>query len=97
MDSKTITKSKQQIQLGTKYDVILLNDHYTPFEFVIQLLQVVFGKTNEAATVITNAVHNNGSGVAGTYIKEVAIQKQIESMQIAKREGHPLRVEIKEK
>jgi len=89
-----------EVTIGLKepsmYSVILLNDNYTPMDFVIQLLVQVFGHTEESAMAVTMAVHNNGKGAAGVYSYEIAQQKQIDAKTAAEQFGHPLRLVLEE-
>ena len=72
------------------YKVLLINDDYTPMEFVVQLLEYVFHKSLEEATRIMLHVHNNGVGVCGVYTYEVAETKVVRVMSLARRAQHPL-------
>jgi ATP-dependent Clp protease adaptor protein ClpS len=76
------------------YQVILLNDDYTPMDFVIFALQKVFGLNYERATEIMLAVHTKGLGVCGIFPKEIAEMKALEMNQLAKDHQHPLLTEI---
>ena len=72
------------------YRVILLNDDYTPMEFVIYVLQTFFSYDKEKATQIMLAVHTKGKGVCGIYAKEVAETKSNQINNFAKQNEHPL-------
>ncbi len=72
------------------YQVILLNDDYTPMEFVVLVLQKYFGKSQEEAMQIMLAVHNTGRGVCGVYPKDVAATRITLVLQFAKSRQHPL-------
>ena len=74
----------------TLYRVILLNDNYTPMEFVIYVLQTFFSYDKEKATQIMLAVHTKGKGVCGIYTKEVAETKSNQINSFAKQNEHPL-------
>ena len=76
------------------YQVILLNDDYTPMDFVIFALQKVFALNFERATEIMLAVHTKGLGVCGIFPKEIAEMKALEMNQLAKDHQHPLLTEI---
>ncbi len=89
-DTKEIFKPEEP----AKYDVIFLNDDITPMEFVIRILKQIFNKTQEEAVQITKYVHENGKGVAGTYIYEVAEQKGIETTLLAREQKYPLQVKV---
>ncbi len=85
-DSDVLTRVKKP-QL---YKVILLNDNYTTMEFVVYVLQKYFQKNEHEARKIMLDVHNNGSGVAGIYPREVAETKSKQVMAHAEQEGFPL-------
>ena len=76
------------------YDVIFLNDDYTPFEFVISLLVEVFNKSGDEAKRVTAEVHELGQGVVGYYNAEVAEQKSSEATLLSRTAGHPLVVKV---
>lgn len=76
------------------YQVILINDDYTPMDFVIFALQKVFALNYERATEIMLAVHTKGLGVCGIFPKEIAEMKALEMNQLAKDHQHPLLTEI---
>ena len=72
------------------YNVLLLNDDYTPMEFVVMVLEKIFNKKQEEATQIMLHVHKNGIGVCGTFTYEVAESKCKSVMDMAKKNEHPL-------
>jgi len=72
------------------YNVLLLNDDYTPMEFVIIVLAKIFNKKQEEATQIMLHVHKKGVGVCGTFTYEVAESKCKSVMDMAKKNEHPL-------
>jgi ATP-dependent Clp protease adaptor protein ClpS len=78
------------------FAVILLNDDYTPMDFVILVLRRFFGKNEEEATKIMLDVHQKGAGVAGTYTLEVAEMKVMQVNQFAQGNQHPLKSTLKE-
>lgn len=80
------------LQMPSKYAVVLLNDDFTPMDFVIELLIEIFGHEPVNAMSITQAIHEEGQGSAGVYSFEVAQQKQIEGTEIARQFSHPLRI-----
>jgi ATP-dependent Clp protease adaptor protein ClpS len=84
--AKTAPKTKRP----SLYKVLLLNDDYTPQEFVVWLLQVVFKKAPDEAVTIMLHVHQNGVGVCGVYTYEVAETKVAQVMELARRNQHPL-------
>ena len=81
---------KPKTKKPSMYNVLLLNDDYTPMEFVIIVLESVFNKKQEDATQIMLHVHKNGVGVCGTFTYEVAETKCKIVMDMAKKSEHPL-------
>ena len=76
------------------FKVILLNDDYTPMEFVVYVLQRFFGMSNSQATAIMLNVHQRGVGVCGIYSYEVAEAKATQVMDYARQNEHPLQLQI---
>lgn len=72
------------------YQVVLLNDDYTPMEFVVMILQRIFGKSPEVATQIMLKVHHEGRGVCGVYTRDIAATKVEMVQQTAHAHQHPL-------
>ncbi|HHL43236.1 MAG TPA: ATP-dependent Clp protease adapter ClpS [Hellea balneolensis] len=85
------TKVRPKTKKPSQYRVILLNDDFTPMEFVVAILVGIFKKTPEEATQIMLNVHQNGIGVCGIYTFEVAETKVAQVLDTAKRAGHPLK------
>lgn len=93
-DIKTATKEKLKVDEPSMYDVIFLNDEVTTFDFVMKVLKQIFNKTNDQALALTKHIHEEGKGVVGTYLHEIAEQKGIETTVLARDEGFPLQVKI---
>ena len=91
---KTLTQEKIKIEEPSKYDVIFLNDEVTTFEFVVKVLTQIFNKTTDQAIALTKQIHEQGKGIVGTYIYEIAEQKGIETTLLAREEGYPLQVKV---
>lgn len=89
-DSNIATKTKPVAQKPPMYKVLLLNDDYTPMEFVVQILQTFFNKTIEEATEIMMHVHRKGVGLCGVYTREIAETKVTQVMAAARQAEHPL-------
>jgi len=89
-DTGTITKTRPKTKKPSLYRVLLLNDDYTPMEFVVLILQDVFNKTREDAMRIMLHVHNQGVGECGVYPFEVAETKVTRVMDTARKNQHPL-------
>lgn len=85
------TKARPKTKKPSQYRVILLNDDYTPMDFVVSILMGVFKRSSEEATKIMLAVHQDGLGVCGIYTFEVAETKVGQVMDAAKRGKHPLK------
>ena len=88
--TSVVTKTKPKTKKPSLYKVLLLNDDYTPMEFVVLILQRFFGKGREEATRIMLHVHQKGVGVCGVYTFEVAETKVTQVMDFARNHQHPL-------
>lgn len=88
--------TKEALKPPGMWAVVFHNDDYTPIEFVVACLMQVFHKNREQAHVITMQVHNAGKGIAGTYTKDIALTKQKDAIDFARKEGHPLLIDIQE-
>lgn len=85
-----LERRPQKVKPPRMYQVILLNDDYTPMEFVVMVLQEFFNKDLETATQIMLKVHVEGRGVCGVYSKDVATTKVNQVLEAAHKAGHPL-------
>jgi len=85
-----ITRTKVRTKKPSLYKVLLLNDDYTPMEFVVHVLERFFGKNREAATRIMLHVHQKGVGICGVYTFEIAETKVTQVMDFARTHQHPL-------
>ncbi len=85
-----LERRPEKIKPPQMYQVVLLNDDYTPMEFVVVVLQEYFNRDLEAATQIMLKIHHDGRGVCGTYSKDVAATKVELVLAAARRGGHPL-------
>ncbi|MGQ0677045.1 MAG: ATP-dependent Clp protease adapter ClpS [Rhodospirillales bacterium] len=85
-----VVKSKPKTKKPSMYKVLMLNDDYTPMEFVVHILERFFHKTRDEATRIMLHVHRRGVGVCGVYTYEVAETKVTQVMDFARRHQHPL-------
>lgn len=84
------TKERTKTKKPSMYRVLLMNDDYTPMEFVVSVLMGIFKKSQEEATQIMLNVHQTGIGTCGIYTFEVAETKVAQVMDAAKRAQHPL-------
>jgi ATP-dependent Clp protease adaptor protein ClpS len=83
-----------QLKEPSMYQVVLLNDDFTPMDFVVELLQLFFFHSTEKATKIMLEIHNAGKGVCGIYTEDVAATKTTMVNQYAQDNEHPLRCEF---
>lgn len=88
--SGVATQTKTRTKKPSLYRVLLLNDDYTPMEFVVYVLERYFNKSREQATQIMLHVHNHGVGVCGVFTYEVAETKVAQVLDLARRNEHPL-------
>lgn len=86
--------TKNRLKEPGKFKVIVLNDDYTPMDFVIALFVSVFKHPEPVAVDLTKKIHNEGSAVAGTYTYEVAEQKAIDATNLSREHGHPLQIKV---
>ena len=92
-----ITRTKPKTKKPSLYRVLILNDDYTPMEFVVHILERFFQKDREAATRIMLHVHNHGVGECGVYTFEVAETKVSQVMDFARQHQHPLQCVMEKK
>ena len=89
-----VIKTKPKTKRPSMYKVLMLNDDYTPMEFVVHVLERFFAKDREEATRIMLHVHQRGVGVCGVYTYEVAETKVTQVMDLARQNQHPLQCTI---
>lgn len=85
-----LTLTRTRTKKPSMYKVLMLNDDYTPMEFVVDVLQHIFQKNREQATEIMLHVHQKGVGVCGVYTYEVAETKVTQTVDYARKNQHPL-------
>ena len=88
--------SREKLKPPPMYKVLLLNDDFTPMEFVVEVLQQLFHMNREKATQVMLQVHTQGHGVCGVYTKDVAATKVEQVLQFAKAHQHPLQCVMEE-
>jgi ATP-dependent Clp protease adaptor protein ClpS len=88
------TATRRKAARPPRFKVILYNDDYTPMEFVVAILERIFGKGPSEATAIMLAIHKTGLGVAGVYVLEVAETKVALVHAAAEERGYPLRAGV---
>jgi ATP-dependent Clp protease adaptor protein ClpS len=95
-NSTVLEKQAQKLKPPSMYQVVLLNDDYTPMEFVVAVIQEYFNKDRETAMQIMLKVHLEGRGVCGVYSKDVALTKVELVLAHARQAGHPLQCVMEE-
>ena len=89
-----ITKEKVKTKKPDMYAVVLINDDYTPMEFVIYVLQTIFKKSYEDAKKVMLLVHNEGKGICGIYSLDIAETKANQVIEFSRINQHPLECKI---
>ena len=93
-DNGVLLETRQKTKKPSLYRVLMLNDDYTPMEFVVLVLQRFFGHNHEMAQQIMLHVHQRGVGVCGVYSYEVAETKAAQVMDFARQNEHPLQLQL---
>lgn len=88
--SVVLERRTQKTKPPQMYQVVMLNDDYTPMEFVVVVIQEFFSKDKETATQIMLKIHLDGKAVCGVYSKDVAATKVDQVLEAARQAGHPL-------
>jgi ATP-dependent Clp protease adaptor protein ClpS len=86
----TVVKTRAKTKKPSLYKVLMLNDDYTPMEFVVHVLERFFNKSREEATQIMLHVHRRGVGICGVFTYEVAETKVTQVIDFARKNQHPL-------
>lgn len=89
-ESGVLTETRAKTQRPPLYKVLMLNDDYTPMEFVVHVLEQCFGMSRDAAVQVMLTVHQKGVAVVGVFTYEVAETKVTQVMDLARRNQHPL-------
>jgi ATP-dependent Clp protease adaptor protein ClpS len=95
-DDIALEAAKSKLKPPPMFKVMLLNDDYTPMEFVVLVLQKFFAMTRERATQVMLKVHRDGIGVCGVYPKDIAATKVQQVAAYARRHQHPLQCVMEE-
>jgi len=90
----TVQDAKPALKKPPLFKVVLLNDDYTPMEFVVEVLETFFSMNREQATQVMLTVHTRGKGVCGIYTRDIAETKAAQVNQYAREHQHPLLCEI---
>ena len=94
LESGVVTKVKPKTKKPSLYKVLMLNDDYTPMEFVIEVLEKFFGRGREEATQIMLHVHQKGVGICGIYTYDIAETKAVQVTNYARKYEHPLQLQL---
>jgi ATP-dependent Clp protease adaptor protein ClpS len=89
--SKSKTIQKVELKYPDRFNVIILNDDFTPMDFVIKLIIEVFNKNIEQAKQLTVEIHEKGKAIVGIYNQEIGEQKVNEVTLVSRHHGHPLK------
>jgi ATP-dependent Clp protease adaptor protein ClpS len=92
--SLALQESKPELKRPPLFKVVLINDDYTPMEFVVEVLETFFRMNREQATHVMLTVHTKGKGVCGIYTRDIAETKAAQVNQYARENEHPLLCEI---
>ena len=95
-NSVLLETQKSKVKAPPMYKVVLLNDDYTPMDFVVSVLQTFFSLSREQATQIMLKVHREGMGVCGVYPKDVAATKVEQVIAFSRKHEHPLQCVMEE-
>ena len=93
-NGSVLLEKKEKTEKPSLYRVLMLNDDYTPMEFVVLVLQRFFGHNHEAAQQIMLHVHQRGVGICGVYTFEIAEAKASQVMNFARQNEHPLQLQL---
>ena len=96
-EGDTVVETLTQFKRPPRYAVIILNDDYTPMDFVIEILQQYFAMNLDQATQVMLTVHYEGKGIAGIYPRDIAETKANQVNNYARSKGHPLLCQIEPK
>ena len=95
-DTLLLERTRPKLQKPPLYKVVLINDDYTPMEFVVQILEMIFSHSREKATQIMLNVHKQGKGVCGIYTRDIAETKVMQVNNYAREHKHPLLCDMEE-
>jgi len=86
-----VEEARPEVKLPPMYRVVLLNDDYTPMEFVIEILKIFFDMNHDRATQVMLHVHTKGKGVCGVFTFEIAETKVVQVNEFSRQNEHPLK------
>lgn len=91
-----VQEAKPKLKPPPFFKVVLLNDDYTPMEFVVEVLETFFAMSREKATQVMLHVHTRGKGVCGVYTREIAETKVVQVNDFSRQHNHPLLCSMEE-
>lgn len=89
-DDLVVQETDVELERPPQYQVVLLNDDYTPMEFVVHILELFFSMSRETATHVMLQVHTHGKGICGSYTREIAETKVTQVNNYSRENQHPL-------
>lgn len=95
-DGLALEEAKPKLKPPKRYKVVLMNDDFTPMEFVIQVLQGYFRMDREAAVQVMMMVHTKGKGICGVFSKDIAETKVVQVNEYSRQNQHPLMCSMEE-
>ncbi|MFP3603003.1 ATP-dependent Clp protease adapter ClpS [Paraburkholderia sp. SIMBA_053] len=95
-DGTVLERQEKKLKPPSMYKVVLLNDDFTPMEFVVMIVQEYFNKDRETATQVMLKVHREGRGVCGVYTRDIASTKVEQVVTHSRQAGHPLQCVMEE-
>jgi ATP-dependent Clp protease adaptor protein ClpS len=95
-DTVLLEHAKPKLKKPPMYKVVLINDDYTPMEFVVHILELIFSHSRDKATQIMLNVHKQGKGVCGIYTKDIAETKVMQVNNYSRENKHPLLCDLEE-
>jgi ATP-dependent Clp protease adaptor protein ClpS len=95
-DSNVVTEERVKVKIPKSFKVVILNDDYTPMDFVVSILEQIFRLSPAEAVKIMLEVHNKGAGVCGVYTKQIAEAKVEQVHSRAQEYGYPLKCNMEE-
>lgn len=92
--TKSVSKTKSNIKEPKQYNVVMYNDDFTPMDFVVDILETIFGKEHTEAVAVMMQVHKSGRTVVGSYYYDIAMTKTQEAMHLARENGYPFQIKV---